>query len=1004
MYDGLRDLLGGDASGTLAGLLVGGAAKAFLVLFMACLVSIAMRRASAARRHLAWSLAIAVVLVLPLGSSVLPRIQIAIPGLAPQAAGPSPVFAETAGAAALAGKGALRSVGAPRSVEAARGDVPDRRVLGRGSARASTESAVAPARTAAGAMTTSPSTSAIRPDAATVAVPPRVRSIDGSKALLSIWLLGVALSLGRLLISGARIRWLETRAETIDSGPLYRTMRALARQVGLSQPPILLRGDDRAVPMTWGVRRSRIILPAGAEAWASWRIEAVLLHELGHIARRDYLAQLAATVMCSLHWFNPLAWLASRRMHVERELACDDLVLSWGHEPSSYARDLLELAKALRTIPLAASAAVCLARPNRLRDRLVALMDETRDRRPVARGTVGRAALIALTVGLPVAALAPVPDAIANSRSEAADPAGEVSRTVDEPATARWTPDTPADEAAAPDGVETRTDDGGSWTVPVNLSLETVLAQLTPAGRRPINALEIAHVTIRAGSEGPQQATSLCGPGDGGSRNHSSQISDDVITIEMAYGDCRSSVRIEGDIEFNEDFTSVERLSSRSFLRLEVLRGGEQRRIEVRPSSGGRPEFEWSVDGRERPFDAAAQQWFAGALLDLFRTSSYKATERAIWILGRSGVDGVLDEVRRMWAGHVQARYLTVLLEEGELEQSQIRRVLAVAGQEIESDHSLGTVLGAAAETYAFDATTTGAFIEAAATLESDHQHARVLGIALGRGDLSQENLEALLESATVGLESDHQMAGILIGLAERYPLDRGLRGPFLQAAATLDSDQQKGQVYGVILGQEGLAAAELAAVLDAASTMGSDHNLAMLLIQASEHDLGDPALRTAFLRAASSIESDHSRSQVLSQALGLGDLTDGDLADILSSASTIGSDHLLGSLLQEVAEREPSGRATRQAFLVTAASIDSDHNLSQTLAAFARLDLGPADLVQLLDTAAEGVGGDHLMTEFLLAVAGRHTIEGQVRDAFMRALDTIGSRRERVASSVDGR
>ena len=59
-------------------------------------------------------------------------------------------------------------------------------------------------------------------------------------------------------------------------------------------------------------------------------MQAVLLHELAHLRRRDPLWQLVAHCGLALHWFNPLAWFAVRRLRIEQERACDDFVLRAG--------------------------------------------------------------------------------------------------------------------------------------------------------------------------------------------------------------------------------------------------------------------------------------------------------------------------------------------------------------------------------------------------------------------------------------------------------------------------------------------------------------------------------------------------------------------------------------------------------------------------------------------------------------------------------------------------
>jgi beta-lactamase regulating signal transducer with metallopeptidase domain/biopolymer transport protein ExbD len=146
----------------------------------------------------------------------------------------------------------------------------------------------------------------------------------------------------------------------------------------LRRPVRLLQSADNPMPLTWGWWRPVILLPAEAASWPSERRRIVLLHKLAHAKRWDCLTQTVARMVCALYWINPLVWLAARRMCIERERACDDLVLNSGCRPSEYATHLVDIARAFRRAPQLAG--IAMARSPQLQGRIAAIVDASRAR------------------------------------------------------------------------------------------------------------------------------------------------------------------------------------------------------------------------------------------------------------------------------------------------------------------------------------------------------------------------------------------------------------------------------------------------------------------------------------------------------------------------------------------------------------------------------------------------------------------------------------------------
>src|SRR6267142_956137 len=295
--------------------------KSTVLLLLAAGGTLLLRRSPAALRHLVWALACGGVLVLPLASALLPNWRLA---------------------------------GWPRL------DVP----VAFDAAQVATEPRVAEA-------TPVPATPAVHepspaPSATMTAGSPAVRfrlTPDWTAFVLPIWLSGVAAVLILLIVGLARIAWLGRTTAPAKDETWLMLVEELSLELGLTRHVRLLQAHGPAMPMTWGIRRPAILLPAGADAWDAERRRDVLLHELAHVKRHDFLIQLIARVACAVYWFHPLVWLAATRLREERERACDDHVLRAGATPSAYATHLLEIARGLRAAPATSLASVANGAP-----------------------------------------------------------------------------------------------------------------------------------------------------------------------------------------------------------------------------------------------------------------------------------------------------------------------------------------------------------------------------------------------------------------------------------------------------------------------------------------------------------------------------------------------------------------------------------------------------------------------------------------------------------------
>ncbi len=383
------------------------AAKGMVLLAIAGVLVLAMRKASAAARQVVWLLALAALLALPLVSAALPSwrvlpgwVKFEMPVGSAEPASPSPADsppAESGQTDPLQGAGQARMHPGPPTALTDDTSEPG----------TSSPPAVAHEQAPQATTDTTGAGSAAGQSRWTWAV------------LLSvaIWLAGTIVCLLPLLLGRISLWWLARHSRRITGGVWATLSQRAAQAVGLTRRVSLLQSSDEPMPMVWGTFRPKLLLPAEAEHWPVERRWVVLLHELAHAKRRDCLAKLVAHVTCAFYWFNPLCWMAFKLMQREAEAACDDLVLSGGAlaasaagepssvRPSDYAEHLLEIASGLKSGMLATYNSIAMARKSKLEGRLLAILDATRNRRALTRiGIIILAALIA-AVAIPLAVI-----------------------------------------------------------------------------------------------------------------------------------------------------------------------------------------------------------------------------------------------------------------------------------------------------------------------------------------------------------------------------------------------------------------------------------------------------------------------------------------------------------------------------------------------------------------------------------------------------------------------
>jgi|GEM_PF-441001 len=183
-----------------------------------------------------------------------------------------------------------------------------------------------------------------------------------SRAQRGFWIPGIALGLGiyfavtvlffaRLLV-GMFFSWrLERASEEIHEREAIRLVRMRACMGGLESTPRLAETKMLSVPATLGVLHPVILLPMDWREWDEAKLDAIVAHEVSHVARRDALTQRLSLIHRAIFWFSPLAWWIDKQVTELAEEASDEAALAGGADQARYAETLLGFFAELEAAP-----------------------------------------------------------------------------------------------------------------------------------------------------------------------------------------------------------------------------------------------------------------------------------------------------------------------------------------------------------------------------------------------------------------------------------------------------------------------------------------------------------------------------------------------------------------------------------------------------------------------------------------------------------------------------
>ena len=768
--------------------------------------------------------------------------------------------------------------------------------------------------------------------------------------LFLAWLVGVTLLTLRLLSGWLWVQRLKSHA-TVPAAAAVGDMAArLARRLHITRTVTFLESALVDVPTVIGWLRPVVLVPASALAGLSpSQLEAILAHELAHIRRHDYLVNLLQTLVETLLFYHPAVWWLSRRIRIEREHCCDDLAVSLCGDPVSYARALAELEE-LRS---RGGQFVLAANGGSLLDRVRRLLGAPTH---AGRGPGWLAASVSVMVISAIAAGALGTDVVGSDEQEQA-PAQPSIAAVASSSSATSSSSRPAVAA-------TRTAPVAQATAAVAPAIATAQAAAAAAEDAGRQARELARQLAEMTAAIAQRAVTLDTAALDALNRHSARLDLAAATLQTTANATSESALASAHAALADAAALMEPIAQ----------------IAQQKSKGT---FTWSNDGDKLSvsYDGAIEftdddtdikSLSPGGTLKIkdggllasrtveFRADASGTIERRFWV-GKS--ERPFEPEGREWLAQALPRFIR---QTGIGAQARVARIMRQKGPE-------------------------GVFAEIA-LIDGSWAKRIYFTELLKTEKLDPKLVERALNQAAREIDSDFEMASMLIGSADRLLVDDATLKGYFEAARTIDSDFEMRRVFSSAMKRGTMSPDVMFGLLDASTAIESDFEAASLLIDVAKLQALDARTRPAYFKLLDTVESDFERRRALTSALANADASPDVRKAVLDAAVSIESDFEKASLLMSLIERTPViDESLRASFFRVVDTIDSSFERSRVLqAVLQRGDASPETVLAVLRSASNMDSGFEA-SQVLLAVASKYNVSGEARDIYVAAAERLG-------------
>jgi beta-lactamase regulating signal transducer with metallopeptidase domain len=819
----------------------------------------------------------------------------------------------------------------------------------------------------------------VQAPAITLASPATSRLIDSIRVepwlpmLVFAWLCGVVVLSLRLVSGWLWVQRMKSHATSpVEDGWNHIAAR-LSRRLHIGRRVRLLKSSLVDVPTVIGWVKPVILIPASALSGLNpHQLEAILAHELAHIRRHDYLVNLLQAVVETLLFYHPAVWWLSRRIRAERENCCDDLAVSLCGDPFTYAQalaDLESLRRSGRRFVMAANGGSLVQRVRRL---LGAPSHAGR-----APGWLAGSASVLVLLGIAIGTVGT--DAFQSSAASTPASTPAVAATPQAEVVAAERAAVLAAQASTP-SVRAQSDaaERASELARAEAALRAVLAEQGKSLADQERALALARQAVVAATPDVQA-------------ERARELLADAARAIAASDAARAR---EAVVASTPDVQAVLGDASRAIAALDAARAAATTHLQNSVSAdniilaGGQTHgtYRWSNNGEKLEVSYDGEVEFTDDDTDVKRLSPgglLKIRDGGMMtsLLGGHTVeftaDGSGNVTRRFWVGSSERPF----------EPEGHKWLASVLPRFIRQ-----TAIGAPARVARILKSKGPAGVLAEVSLiEGSWGKRRYLTELLKTTSLDPATVRQVLVQAGREIDSDYELATLLIEQGDKLLVDDATRQAYFDAARSIGSDYEMHRVFSAAVKRGPVSPTLLASLLNASREIDSDFEEASLLIDVAKQQPLDNTTRPAFFSALETVQSDYEHRRVLSALGTRADLPAETVSAMLVSGASLGSDFEAASFLLQIAKQQSIEGNLRAPFFRAVDSIGSSFERGRVLQAVAsRPDASPETILAVLHATAT-MNGSFEASQVLLTVASTHPVAGPSRDAYITAAEKLG-------------